>query len=133
MTESSLKSALMLVLKKQLPSFVALRHEDIRTNGIPDASITACGKTSWWEFKFARPNFDSSGIQELTMCRLAAAGFARYVIWWETAKGNGQRTLIVTPKEVSQHHGNGECLPEFSTAGFDHKWLVNEIRKVHRV
>lgn len=121
--ESSLKSALMEQIKLQLPRFVALRHEDVRTAGIPDLSLTGMGRTSWWEFKHGTPDFDSTGIQELTMLRLAGSGFARYVIWQER---NGiLRTLVVHPKHVD------DLMAEESCIGFDHRFLVGYMKQVH--
>ena len=123
MNESSLKSSWMAQMKSDAPGFVAIRHEDVRTSGIPDASITGCGRTTWWEAKYGTPDFQSTGIQELTMLRLSAAGYARYVIW-EERKGV-RRTLIVHPKHLA------DLTPESWCVGFDMKWLVNEVRKAH--
>jgi hypothetical protein len=124
--ESGLKSKLMQQIKKDLPGFVALRHEDVRTSGIPDLSMTGLGRTSWYEFKHSAPTFKSSGIQELTMLRLAAAGVAWYVIWEENKHGI-KRTLIVRPKCLT------ELYPEASCSGFDHKFIVGFMKKVHGV
>lgn len=122
MNESYLKSALMKELKLQLPGFVALRHEDVRSAGIPDMSLTGGGRTTWWEFKLAAPRFASRGIQELTMLQLAAAGFARYVVWEE--KRSVMRTLIVHPKRI------GTLMPEDWCTGFDMQFIVDFMRKV---
>lgn len=123
--ESSLKSALMRQVKLDLSGFVALRHEDVRTAGIPDLSLTGLGRTSWWEFKHTVNGFDSTGIQELTMLRLAAAGYARYVVWEE--KKSIKRTLIVHPKHL------GDLVPEAFCVGFDMRWLVEQVKKAHNV
>jgi hypothetical protein len=122
--ESGLKSALMKVVKQRLLTLVALRHEDVRTAGIPDLSLTGFGHTTWWEFKHGTPDFTSSGIQELTMLRLAAVGYARYVIWEE---GRGiKRTMIVHPKHLSDLVATAWC------TGFNHQWIVEQMRIVHR-
>jgi hypothetical protein len=121
--ESGLKSKLMAQIKLDLPKFVALRHEDVRTAGIPDLSLTGFARTTWWEFKHATPDFESHGIQELTMLRLAAAGFARYVIWQE--RGGVKRTLIVHPKHIRT------LLTETSCSGHDYQFLTDYMRKVH--
>ena len=121
--ESALKSAFMKEIKASLPGFVALRHEDVRTAGIPDLSLTGCGKTSWWEFKHSVNGFDSTGIQELTMLRLSAAGFARYVIFED--KRGIKRTLVLHPKHLSDLVAEAWCV------GFDMRWLVEQVRKAH--
>ena len=123
--ESGLKSALMRQIKIGLPGFVALRHEDVRTSGIPDLSLTRYGRTSWWEFKHAAPNFVSSGIQELTMLRLATAGRAWYVVWHEY--GSLKETLIVRPKNLKA------LTPEASCMKFNHLFVIEFMRKVHGV
>ncbi len=134
MTEASLKSAFMLAVGKQLLGFVALRHEDIRTSGIPDLSITGFGKTSWFEFKVANPQFHGTELQELTMLRLAAAGFARYLVWSENKNGTGKRTLIIHPKEVFKKNGHvSEMEIEAFCVGYDHRWVCSYIRERHQV
>jgi hypothetical protein len=130
--ESELKSAFMREVKRSLPAFVAIRHEDVRTSGTPDLSITGAGRTIWLEFKHATPRWTGTKRQELMMLRLATAGYARYVFWWETAAGLGQRTMIVHPRQV---HGrtSWKVVPESYCEGFDHRWLVQQIREAHRV
>jgi hypothetical protein len=124
--ESKLKSALLKQIKIDLPGFVALRHEDVRTAGIPDLSLTGYGRTTWWEFKYADPNFQSTGIQELTMLRLAATGFARYVIWEER---NGiKRTMIIHPKNIGVKRLE---IQEAMCIGFNHAFLTTFVRQVH--
>jgi len=114
----------MQELRLMLPGFVALRHEDVRTCGIPDLSLTGLNKTTWWEFKYGHPDFSSHGIQELIMLRLAAAGFARYVLWMEV--GNGvETTLIVHPKKLKDLEW------EVAIPRFDHKAVVSYMKAVH--
>lgn len=124
--ETELKSALMSMIRTELPNYVALRHEDVRTSGIPDISITAFGRTSWWEVKHATPKFLSKEIQERTMKRLEAGGFARYIIYYEL---NGvRRTLIVRPHLLDLN----DLIPERSYPGFDHRFVLDSIQSVHR-
>lgn len=126
--ESALKSALMAEIKAHLPGFVAQRHEDVRTSGTPDLSLTGRARTSWWEFKHGTPDFESHGIQELTMLRLAASSFhARYVVWEE--RRGVKRTLVVHPKHI-------ECedlgaVAEAWWVEFDLRQLVDHMRRVH--
>lgn len=127
--EAELKSAFSQTLRRRLPTFYTLL---LASAGAPDRAIIGAGKTSWLEFKHATPSFRSPGLQELTCMRLAIAGYCRYVIWYETAKGNGQRTMIVHPKVVHERT-SWQLTPEAWTMGFDHEWLVEQIRKVHEL
>jgi hypothetical protein len=115
----------MEMIKLHLPGFVAIRHEDVRRSGIPDLSLTGHGKDSWLEIKHGDPDFDSEGIQELTMLRLAAAGYARYLIYMEDKDGGNKRTLIVHPKHL------GDLEPEAGCMGHDHRWVVEFLRERH--
>ena len=65
-----------------------LRHEERRggRSGVPDLSITGWFKTTWWEFKYADPDFDSEGLQELTMLRCAAIGAGGWYVIFEDVK-----------------------------------------------
>jgi hypothetical protein len=121
--ESDGKAALMRELRVRLPGCVALRHEDRFTSGIPDISVTLHGRTTWWEAKVTP--VVSEGIQELTMLRLAAAGYARYVIWEE--RRGIKRTLIVHPKYLK------DLTPESFCIGFDMRWLTKKIAEIHLV
>lgn len=123
--EAALKSALMQVIKQQLPGFVALRHEDVRTSGIPDLSLDGNGWSSWWEIKHATPHVSSIGIQELTCLRLAAANYCRYIIYYENKLGVAKRTLIVHPKHLHT------LLPEAFTEGHNHRFVVEFMKKMH--
>lgn len=125
--EGLLKAAWIKEMKKGLPHFVVLPHQDVRQSGHPDVSVTGHGRTSWLEFKHGDPHFDDTGIQELTMLRLAAAGYARYVVYIENAKGLAKRTLIVHPKNF------GSLEPEVWAVGFDHRFVVDFIKQVHRI
>lgn len=126
--ESYLKSKLGERIKIDLPSFVWLRHEDVRNSGYPDGSLSGFGRTSWWEFKHGDPNFDSTGIQELTMLRLSTKSFAAwYVIWLENASGNAKQTRIVHPKDFKDYLTGGTT----TCAGHDMKFVTEFMRKVH--
>lgn len=127
--EAELKSEFFAELKRQLPDFLLLAQASA---GAPDKALVGAGRTSFLEFKHATPDFLSPGLQELFCCRLAVQGFCRYVIWWEGASGLGKRTMVVHPRKV--HERTGWLLdPEEVTPGFDHKWLVDYVKQVHRV
>lgn len=120
--EAQLKAAAMKELRRQCPNFIILEYA---TTGAPDREVVGCGISSRWEFKHGTPGFKTHGIQELTMLRLAGAGHARYVVW-ESKRGH-ERTLIVHPKHI------GTLESEVSCVGFDMRWLVEQVRKAHRL
>lgn len=117
--ETGLKSKLWPFLK--CPGFVPLRHEDVRTSGIPDLSYTGLGKTSWWEFKHATPDWSTSGIQELTCMRLAVSGICRYVFWHEV--DDFRETRIYVPGKMQT--------PELAMPGFHFEQLAELMRSYH--
>lgn len=125
--EGELKSAFGAELKRRLPAFLVLYYA---TNGAPDREIVGAGKTTRWEFKHGTPDFYSPGDQELMCQRLAVQSHCRYVIWQETAKGVGQRTMIVHPREVANRSG-WLFVPEAYCIGFNHRWLVEQIKLAH--
>lgn len=122
MTEASIRATFVAKAKAQLPGFVILRHEDKIASGIPDMSVTGNGRTTWIETKFARPRLTSTGIQELMLTRLAAAGSAYYLIWEEK---DLRRTLIVRPKHLQA------LTPEEEFFGFDHDSVIDWLRRLH--
>ncbi len=127
--EGELKSALTAELKLFLPQAVILLFG---TAGAPDRGIVLAGRMSMWEFKHGTPNFESPGLQALTCSRIAAQGVhCRYVIWQEATTLDSQRTIIVHPRTILDR--NGWAVPyESRCEGFNMKWLVDQIRKVHR-
>jgi hypothetical protein len=124
--EAVLKSDFVTKCKQHMRGAVVFRHEDVRTAGIPDMSITWNNMTSWWEAKHATPRFASTGIQELTLSRLAANGFARYLIWYETAK-TPKQTWIVHPINISEY----ASVQEVAFYGFNTEDLIEHIRRIH--
>lgn len=132
--ESELKSILMAEFKICLPRFVALRHEDVRKNGTPDISVTGAGRTSWLEVKHGTPHISSRGNQEATCIQLAHAGFCRYIIYWESASGDIKRTYVVHPRSLRELMGSwAPGAAEASVSGFDHRFIVDYLRQIHRV
>ena len=124
MSETKLKAKLVEKLRKELPKFVIYTHQDM-ASGIPDLSINGNGRISWWELKFADPDFDSTGIQELDMLRLAANNvFAGYVIYEDI--GGNQRTRIVHPKDFRKWDTSGEVVK-----GINHDWVIEKIKQEH--
>lgn len=130
MNEAALKSQLMEKLKLMEPGFVAWRIEDKLTAGIPDIHIAACGRGSYWEVKFDDDDgFTSNGAQELMMLRLSAAtNRAFYVIYGYKSKTGLKYTKILHPKHFGEWETSGVKQP-----GWDHKFVVEAMRGVHRV
>lgn len=129
--EGKLKQAFTQELKRQLPDFIVQRFI---TNASPDRSITGNGVTTHWEFKHGTPAFESPGDQELMCMRLAVQGHCRYVVWQESSKGVGKRTMVLHPRDVFRRSsGSWTFNPEAWCVGYDHKWLVDEISKWHGV
>jgi hypothetical protein len=124
--EASLKSAFFKKLFKACPNFYVLSHA---TRGAPDKAIYGAGRTTLWEFKHATPDFITHGDQVLFCMRLAVANHCRYVIWWETSMGTSQRTMIVHPRMIHE----GKLIPDASCVGFDHDWLVDQVKRAHRL
>lgn len=102
--------------------YVFVRIEDRLSCGTPDLFVTAHGWSSWWEAKYANPDFDSQGIQELMMLRLALHGYARYIIYNRTMN----ETRIVEPRSLNVWRTSG-----ISCVGLDNAWVLEQIRKVH--
>lgn len=125
--EGRLKTAFRGELERQLPTFLILGLADA---GGPDRLIVGNGVTSFWEFKHATPDFASPGNQVLFCARLDVQSYCRYVIWQE--RDGLKRTMIVQPRVVLERNG-WNVGPESFCVGFDHRWLVGQIRKVHKV
>lgn len=126
--EGELKSAFTQCMKDHLPNYYMLL---LASRGAPDRAIVGNGQTTWWEFKHGTPSFESPGLQELTCMRLAEAGYCRYVLWMEDAKGRGKRTLIVRPKVVYERSG-WSFTPEAWCLDFDMYWLVRYVASIHK-
>lgn len=125
--EAELKSLFADEMKRQLPGFHILQY---LTNGAPDREIVGANVTTRWEFKHATPDFDSPGDQELMCCRLAHAAHCRYIVFWE--RGPIQKTMIVHPLKVMRRT-SWDLEAETWCAGFDLRWLVEQVRKAHGV
>lgn len=124
--ESQLKSALRDALEKRCPSFLVMHLADA---GGPDWIVAGNGRMTAWEFKHATPDFTSHGNQALYCARVnAQGGHCRYVLWQE--HGLIKRTMIVNPRVILERTSYF-VEPEVFCVGFDHRWLVEEMRKAH--
>jgi hypothetical protein len=124
MNETTIVSRAVSVMKAELKSFVVFKHADRFRSGIPDVSVSGNGFTSWWEFKYADPDFDSRGIQELTMLRLDHASYARYVIFCEDKV---RQVLIVEPSKI----GTWGTEYELRISRFDYGLVAAHIHSIH--
>ena len=135
--EAALKHAAMAELTRQLPHFLVLQLADA---GGPDRLIAGAGRVTAWEFKHGTPEFKSPGNQALLCARLEVQAYCRYVVWQEN---NGvKRTMIVRPRIILEREelakegtigARWDVIPEDFCTGFNHRWLVERIRKVHGV
>jgi len=133
--EAALKARFTAALKAAQPTWLSLLQS---TAGAPDRAIAGDGQTSWFEFKHATPDFRSPGIQELLCARLEEQSQCWYVIWAENAAGGGQRTLIAHPSAIraiprrSSGNKSANDVHAFAfCAGYDMKWLVQQVIKMH--
>lgn len=132
MIEADPKSELVRVMRAELPKFIVLRHEDRATFGIPDISVTGFGWTSWWEVKHATPNFETQGVQAVTVSKLNIAGYSRYIIYREI--GGEKHVIIARPDQVfkwqtGEHVNLWTTLPRIEH--FNHRSVARHIRDVH--
>lgn len=77
-TEASQTRAFLKRLRERYPAAVVFKHNDLRTGGIPDASVTFSGATVWIEFKRGKPTLTE--IQKRTMQRLHVASAGRAIV-----------------------------------------------------
>lgn len=123
MTEHSLVESLVGYLRKRFPSYVIWKINDRFTHGIPDIIVSGNGRTSHWEVKHADPDFQSDGIQELTMKRLAHTGVpAHYLIFQTPLK----ITYIVEPRHLAVWETAGAWMP-----GIDFDYVGDTIARIH--
>lgn len=109
MTETQLLAKLLKDLRARVGTQgVVFKHQDAKTTGVPDFSLTMNGLTSWWEAK----KLDKSGrikgteLQRQRMRELALAGAAWYIVWSDEGVG------IVRP---SWTRSDGTCVADFYT------------------
>ncbi len=122
--EKRIQAELALECRSSLPaSFVIERPEDRITSGASDMIVTGNKICSRWELKHATPDFKTKGIQELTMLRLAKAGFAWYIVYWQ--KNDLKMTFIVEPRLIGK---NPDDWMDNRFEGFDHAAERGDVR-----
>ena len=121
-------------IKRQLPTAVAIRHEDRYTHGIPDLSLSLRGRTTWWEIKYADPACITKGVQQHLCQRLDAENFCRYIIYQRGIptgrKARPRAIRIVRPSDMDCWQLAGVTVEEGS---FDHWGLVQYMARIHGV
>lgn len=127
--EGELKSKQSDAIRDIMPGFVLQLHQQIRGKGTPDMSLDGLARTSWWELKHGTPKFLSPGIQEVTCCRLAAASFCRYIIYFDN--GHRKETQIVRPVDVRDRLDFNSIRVEYSWPGFDFGAVAYFMRQIH--
>lgn len=123
--EATLKAALMDRLRKYR-GVLPFRIEDTATSGIPDMTVTAGGRTTWWEAKYGNPDFDWGGLQHKRMMELEVFGFARYIIYRETADRQIRHVYIARPSDMERPD---QWLYSYD---FNHDWVIAYILSVHK-
>lgn len=129
-SEDILKPALVAEMRLQMPGGVLFRLEDKLSAGIPDIVNTWRMRTSWVEVKYADPDFDRNGIQELKMLELSGAGIAVYVIYERI--GDVWRTILAHPRHVNRGSHLWREMGR-SVPGVNHAWAALQIKRMHTV
>lgn len=127
-TESELKSELSVEFAG-IRGWLFRKHEDVRTAGDPDATLTGRGGTSHWEFKRVPPGYviETTRVQLRECAHLDRAGLlARYVIWREFADGSCS-TEIADPGKLWRAERDGLRLDAVPAEAV---WRGHEIRRL---
>jgi hypothetical protein len=74
MTESSVSSPFMTLLRRELPGSVVVKHRDASMIGLPDCSVSWHQRTLWLEFKLI--NLPRSGV--IDVLKIAEASPVQY-------------------------------------------------------
>lgn len=119
MNENELKRNLVEAIKETLPGATVLPHQDVRTNGIPDLSITWKGRTVWVEVKYDRPKTKSKleAIQLVMLKRLGGI-----LVTYVQERDGSKRIEVKDFKEA------GKFAIIEQARGFDHRGLARHLR-----
>lgn len=137
MGEVALYTATRNMMKRWLPQrYVTIKSNDRRTSGIPDMTVVANQKVTWWEFKhWDDDGFDWEGIQHRTCCRLDRESYCRYVVYMKK-----DRTIrLVQPIKMKEFidsygvMGFEDHIESCGMGGYDHYAFVTHLRKVHNL
>ncbi len=113
MTEATVTRDIIDFLKSHLPGIV-WKHNDMRTAGIPDLSVTTGGATWWFEVKLIPDWTDRIKTARLfprlqldSLCKLERAGLrTRYLLVTETSLRGQRRLSVVIPQKIKQRLGD---------------------------
>lgn len=122
-SEASLTQKLLSKIRGLRPQAVVLKFNDRVTSGIPDFAV-ADGLTVWGEVKYADPDFESTGLQELTCLRLDKRSICRYIIYDDN--DGSPRVGVLTPDEFSR---NWQVLGQWY-GGFNHLKVAEHITRL---
>lgn len=80
---------------------VVFKHNDRITRGIPDASVSYCGRTTWLEAKWLgkKRSYEPKGelLQHETMRRLESSAYAYYLLGYSTGE---TRFVTALPSQI---------------------------------
>ena len=129
LSEASARAAALALYRKRNPQAVVFRHEDSIRAGVPDASISNHGITSWWEFKFedAQGRIKWRGAQSAEMCRLWSRKIPAYFAIWRPTTACWW--IVPAGLNHDQHKNFKDALYEVNSS---HRFLVDLIERVHR-
>lgn len=128
--ENKLKAKVIELGRQAQPSWVWLPFQDRFKSGIPDLWVTGNNVTSIWEFKYADPDFESPGIQELTMKRLSAQCHRAYYIIFDARDPDRTSTRIIPPMGIKEWDKYPFL---WASRGFDFNGVVETIAMTHQV
>jgi hypothetical protein len=129
--ETELRDAFWKRFEHLFPHYLVLNHQDVRSSGHPDSTLSGYIKTSWWEFKHATPTFTTYKLQELTCARLDNRSFCRYIIFKETH--DSSMILVVRPSQILGKKGRlDDVAAESCVNGFDFDWLASIVHRAHK-
>lgn len=131
--ENEIKSAFFKRFEVLYPVrlYTVLQHQDVRKPGHPDSSVHGFGKSSFWEFKHATPNFSTYALQEITCARLQKHTYCRYVLFFEYR--DTLKILIAKPSDVRRRQGKiDEVKIEVEFGEHDFDTLAHFIHNVHQ-
>lgn len=138
-TEATVKQSLVQAMRKSMNGSLIFRHEDRHIFGVPDISCSWNGVTTWWEVKFATPQFQLTEIQMLNCIKLSKqgskCGFIVFQKGHTFSKGNG----LWIGEDSSTHIINPNKMPEwtidqpswFQCVGHDYKGVAEYIQGEH--
>lgn len=122
MTEAKLSSALVRLLRQELPQAVIFKHWDHITAGVPDISVTWLHRTTWYEVKYITKGIIQRGQQRRVLEQMGEHGVAWYIIYLATPIPG---TYIVHPSKLDTFTQDYEMM----TTGFNHRLVIDHLKR----